>query len=209
MCQALKGPRVILDQWDPKARQGHKDRRDLAVASDRSLRDQPTYRAFLEAAEVDPLDPTPLADCARYAVAYAELAGGFEAALTEARAEAVRGSEPDLPGFLGKPARGIAPVAGSHGVVFVFESKDGGNIVVGEKVVGQPGQVIGIGRQAVEGHQVRWIVAHDGREVDGVVGLLVGRLEGWQVRGVGVAGGCGGQGQQNYQNDSQGQWLWD
>ncbi|UCG16104.1 MAG: O-antigen ligase family protein [Phycisphaerales bacterium] len=59
-------------------------RRGLAVASDRSLTDQPTYRAFLEAAGADPSDPTPLAECARYAVAYAEFAGGFEAALTEA-----------------------------------------------------------------------------------------------------------------------------
>jgi tetratricopeptide (TPR) repeat protein len=45
---------------------------------------QPTYLDYLRAATADPLDPTPLAECSRWLVGYAELEGGLRDALARA-----------------------------------------------------------------------------------------------------------------------------
>ncbi len=59
-------------------------RQRLPMVPALDLAKQPIYRAYARAAEADRLDPTALAELARFAVVYAEMAGGRHLALTEA-----------------------------------------------------------------------------------------------------------------------------
>ncbi len=59
-------------------------RQGLPMVPALDLAQQPTYQAYAQAAEADALDPTAPAELARFAVVYAEMAGGRRSALTEA-----------------------------------------------------------------------------------------------------------------------------
>lgn len=70
-------------------------RRLSSVMLDRAIEEQPVYRSYLAAAEADPLDPTPLVECAGWTVALAETAGGLRDCLTHALALVDRAIERD------------------------------------------------------------------------------------------------------------------
>ncbi|MBN1511019.1 MAG: O-antigen ligase family protein [Phycisphaerae bacterium] len=59
-------------------------RRQLPMDPALDLAQQPTYQSYAQAAEADVLDPTAPAELARFAIAYAEMAGGRRSALTAA-----------------------------------------------------------------------------------------------------------------------------
>ena len=59
-------------------------RRPENVLPDRALVEQPAYLAYQEAARLDPTDPTPPAECAQFAMEFAQLAGGMEDASMQA-----------------------------------------------------------------------------------------------------------------------------
>jgi hypothetical protein len=61
-------------------------RRLRGVMLDRAIEQQPVYRCYLAAAAADPLDPTPLTECAGWTVALADRIGGLHDCLAHALA---------------------------------------------------------------------------------------------------------------------------
>ncbi len=70
-------------------------RNGLTVDPQLPLSSQPTYSDYLAAMEADALDPTPAAECARYARAFADVGGGLTESLTAAVALVNRAIERD------------------------------------------------------------------------------------------------------------------